>query len=242
MNANGHCPRCGSLIPADAPRGSCPACFFRKALGDEDGGNTGLTLSPAAGASVPGSLAVTLGLVPRVLLRDTDPVTGPGPVVRPGSPEMPAPGERSERLQLLGEVARGGMGAILKGRDTDIGRDLAVKVLLEQHVGNPELVRRFVEEAQIAGQLQHPGVVPIYELGVLPGRRPYIAMKLVKDHTLATLLDDRRGPYAERSRLLGVFEQVCMAMAYAPALASVRDPWRRPLKPSATAGGPSGMT
>jgi hypothetical protein len=48
---------------------------------------------------------------------------------------------------------------LLKGRDTDIGRDLAVKVLLEQHVANPELVRRFVEEAQIAGQLQHPGVM-----------------------------------------------------------------------------------
>ena len=77
------------------------------------------------------------------------------------------------------------MGAVLKGRDADLGRDLAVKVLLEQHRDNPDLVRRFVEEAQIGGQLQHPGIVPIYELGAFADRRPYFAMKLVKGQTLA---------------------------------------------------------
>ena len=91
--------------------------------------------------------------VPRVLLRDTEaePQT---PVVRPSSAEMP---EETGRYQLLGEIGRGGMGAVLKGRDPDLGRDLAVKVLLEEHQDDPELVRRFVEEAQIGGQLQHPG-------------------------------------------------------------------------------------
>ena len=98
---------------------------------------------------------------------------------------MPAPGDRPDRLQLLGEIARGGMGAVLKGRDADLGRDLAVKVLLERHRDDPELVRRFVEEAQIGGQLQHPGIVPVYELGAFADRRPYFAMKLVKGRTLA---------------------------------------------------------
>ena len=50
------------------------------------------------------------------------------------------------------------------------------------------MVRRFVEEAQIAGQLQHPGIVPVYELGTLADGRPYFAMKLVKGRTLADLL------------------------------------------------------
>ena len=77
------------------------------------------------------------------------------------------------------------MGAILKGRDVDLGRDLAIKVLLESHQGNPDVVSRFVEEAQIGGQLQHPGIVPVYELGTFPDRRPYFAMKLVKGRTLA---------------------------------------------------------
>ena len=55
------------------------------------------------------------------------------------------------------------MGVVLKGRDVDLGRDVAVKVLLEKHRDSPEMVRRFAEEAQIAGQLQHPGLVPVYE-------------------------------------------------------------------------------
>ncbi len=97
------------------------------------------------------------------------------------------------RYHLLGEIARGGMGVVLKGRDADLGRDLAVKVLLEKHRDNPELVRRFVEEAQIGGQLQHPGIVPVYELGQLPDQRLFIAMKLLKGRTLAALLDARQG-------------------------------------------------
>ena len=120
------------------------------------------------------------------------------------------------------------MGAILKGRDIDLGRDLAIKVLLEQHVKSPELIRRFVEEAQISGQLQHPGIVPIYELGVMGDRRPYIAMKLVKGQTLASLLDDRSSAAADRTRLLGIFEHVCLTMAYAHARGVIH----RDLKPS----------
>ncbi len=152
----------------------------------------------------------------------------PRPVVRPSSAEMPDPSDRLARLQLLGEVARGGMGVIIKGHDSDLGRDLAVKVLLEQHRENPDLIRRFVEEAQISGQLQHPGVVPVYELGTLADHRPYFAMKLVKGRTLAVLLAERAGPAEDRPRLLGIFEQVCLTMAYA----HVRGVIHRDLKPS----------
>jgi serine/threonine-protein kinase len=141
---------------------------------------------------------------------------------------MSDPSDRLARLQLLGELARGGMGVIIKGRDSDLGRDLAVKVLLEQHRENPDLIRRFVEEAQISGQLQHPGVVPVYELGTLADRRPYFAMKLVKGRTLAVLLEERAGPTEDRPRLLGIFEQVCLTMAYA----HVRGVIHRDLKPS----------
>ncbi len=141
--------------------------------------------------SVLGKLTETVGSVPSVLLRDTDLDTGPGPVIQPGSTEMPAPCVRTARLQLLGEIARGGMGAVLKGRDTDLGRDLAVKVLLDRHRDSPEMVRRFIEEAQIGGQLQHPGIVPVYELGQFADLRPFFAMKLVKGQTLAALLAQR---------------------------------------------------
>src|SRR5262249_5973568 len=151
----------------------------------------GATAALLGAASVLETLAATFGPLPRILLPDTDPGAEP-PLLRPGSPEMPSVAARSARLHLLGEIARGGMGVVLKGRDEDPGGDLAVKVRLEAHCDEPELVRRFIEEAQIAGQLQHPGIVPIHEVGTFADRRPYFTMKLVKGRTLAELLCDRR--------------------------------------------------
>jgi hypothetical protein len=183
----------------------------------------------SAGVSVLKLLGTTVGSVPRVRLRE-EPADGepPSPVLRPNSCEMPELPDRSARLQLLGEIARGGMGAVLRGRDIDLGRDLAVKVLLEAHGDQPELVRRFVEEAQIGGQLQHPGVVPIYELGAFADRRPFFTMKLVKGHTLAEILAKRDSPAGDLPRLLGAFAQVCQTMAYAHARGVIH----RDLKPS----------
>src|SRR5262249_22820105 len=74
---------------------------------------------------------------------------------------------------------------------------LAVKVLLEKHASRPEVARRFVEEAQIGGQLQHPGVVPVYDIGRF-GELPFFTMKLVKGQTLAALLSERADPAADR--------------------------------------------
>src|SRR5262249_36407052 len=145
-----------------------------------------------------------------------------------GSTEMPSPEARAARLRLLGEIARGGMGAVLKGRDEDLGRELAVKVLLERYRDDPELVRRFGEEAQIGGQFQHPGIVPIYELGTFADRRPYFAMKLVKGQTLAALLAGRPSPSESLPRFLSIFEQVCQTVAYAHARGVIH----RDLKPS----------
>ncbi len=206
MSSEPTCTDCGAPLPADAPRGLCPNCLMGAALSrsvNGSGAGNELTVSlqpsgsaPSTFAAVGGlaTLAGTLGGLPRVLLRDTESDPGPDPVVRPASPEVPSLADRSARLQLFGEIARGGMGAVLKGRDVDLGRDLAVKVLLEKHRDHPDLMRRFIEEAQIAGQLQHPGVVPIYELGAFADRRPYFAMKLVKGRTLADVLAGRQGP------------------------------------------------
>jgi serine/threonine-protein kinase len=141
---------------------------------------------------------------------------------------MPSPDQLPDKYQLFGEIARGGMGAVLRGRDADLGRDLAVKVLLEAHKDKPELVRRFVEEAQIGGQLQHPGVVPVYELGAFADRRPFFTMKLVKGRTLADWLRARPSPAGDLPRFLSIFESVCQTIAYA----HVRGVIHRDLKPS----------
>jgi serine/threonine-protein kinase len=127
-----------------------------------------------------------------------------------------------------GEIARGGVGVVLKGHDVDLGRDVALKVLREEHLRNPDLVARFVEEAQIGGQLQHPGIVPVYELGLRSDRRPFFTMKLVKGQTLAALLLERREVEQDRHRYLVIFEAVCQTMAYAHSRGVVH----RDLKPS----------
>jgi serine/threonine protein kinase len=187
----------------------------------------GLALAFGPGPASRGALATltdSIGPLPSVLLRDTEDGRE-ALLVRPRSPEVPGD---AGRYQLFGEIARGGMGAVLKGRDADLGRDLAVKVLLEQHRDNPDYVRRFVEEAQIGGQLQHPGIVPVYELGAFPDRRPFFTMKLVKGRTLAELLGERQEPAAELPRLLGIFEHVSQTVAYAHARGVIH----RDLKPS----------
>ena len=173
--------------------------------------------------SVLARLEAAIGLDTRVHLRDAA-VTDDGPLVRPtdGGTRM------AGRYRILGEIARGGVGVILKGRDVNLGRDLAMKVLRDDHAGNAELIQRFVEEAQIGGQLQHPGIVPVYELGVDDQQRPYFTMKLIQGETLARLLETRSGPDDDRVRFLRIFEQVCDAMAYAHARGVVH----RDLKPA----------
>ena len=141
---------------------------------------------------------------------------------------MPDLSGQPSRYQLIGELARGGMGAIFQGRDLELGRDLAVKVIREEHRDHPEMVRRFVEEAQIGGQLQHPGITPVHDLGRFPDGRLFIAMKLVRGRTLAALLEARGGPDEDRMQFLSIFEQVCQAMAYAHSRGVIH----RDLKPS----------
>ena len=223
------CRGCGEKRPADAPSGLCPACLLKAGLLGEGSElpDVTITFGPAS-SSVLASFGEAFGNIPPVLLRDADSSTDPGPVIRPSSPEIPDPSERSARLQLFGEIARGGMGAVFKGRDSDLGRDLAVKILLESHRDKPEMIRRFIEEAQIAGQLQHPGIVPIYELGAFGDRRPYFAMKLVKGHTLAEILAKRKTPGDGLPRFLSIFESICQTMAYAHARGVIH----RDLKPS----------
>lgn len=176
-----------------------------------------------ASQSVLRSLGQTVN-VPRVMLKDVD---VDDPIARPNSPEVPN-ADSDSRYQLLGEIARGGMGAILKGRDTDLGRDLAVKVLLDSHKDKPDVIQRFIEEAQIGGQLQHPGIAPIYELGQFADQRPFFSMKLVKGDTLAKLLSDRDDVTTDRGKLLGIFEQICQTMAYAHSRGVIH----RDLKPA----------
>jgi serine/threonine protein kinase len=141
-------------------------------------------------------------------------------------------GGSGERYLVAEEIARGGMGAVLRAVDCDIRREVAVKYLLDQ--ADPRSKARFVEEAQITGQLEHPNIVPIHELGVDAHKRLFFSMKIVKGHSLAQILDDLRLKPLEAekasplSRLLNVFVNVCHALAYAHARGVIH----RDLKPA----------
>jgi WD40 repeat protein/serine/threonine protein kinase len=119
------------------------------------------------------------------------------------------------RFQLGYELAHGGMGVVYCARDEPLGRDVAVKVLHERYLVDSLVGQRFLDEARITAQLQHPGIPPVFEVGQLADERPYLAMKLIKGRTLADLLNERPEPASDRGRFLAMFEQICQAVAYA---------------------------
>jgi serine/threonine-protein kinase len=107
------------------------------------------------------------------------------------------------------------MGVIYRARDQSLGRDVAVKVLHERYRADSLVGQRFLDEARITAQLQHPGIPPVFEVGRLEDERPYLAMKLIKGRTLAHLLEEGSNPASGRGRFLAIFEQICQAVGYA---------------------------
>lgn len=116
---------------------------------------------------------------------------------------------------LLEELGRGGMGVVYRVRDERIGRDVAMKVMRAEAAADRRATQRFLSEACITGQLQHPGIPPVYEVGRLADERPYFVMKLVKGQTLHSLLHARRDVNEERGRFLAIFDNLCQAVSYA---------------------------
>ena len=130
------------------------------------------------------------------------------------------------RYALKGEVARGGMGAILRVWDEDLHRDLAMKVVIGKSSGGetpvelppePQQVARFVEEAQVTGQLDHPGIVPVHELGIDDHGGVYFTMRLVHGRELRRIFElvETGEEGWNTTRAVGVLLRVCEAMAYA---------------------------
>ena len=125
---------------------------------------------------------------------------------------------------LTEEIGRGGMGVVYRAEDSSLSRDVAVKILQFHFPASGFSARRFVEEGRITGQLQHPAIPPIHQIGALPDGRPFLVMKLIKGRTLATIL----GEAGDRGHFVAVFEQVCQAVGYAHA----RKVIHRDLKPA----------
>jgi serine/threonine-protein kinase len=194
------------------------------------GGDVQASLAEAAGADVRGALAsIPDADVERSVAALPDTPARPTRVA-PAAEDFSTvpPAACAGRNILYEEIGCGGIGRVLRGRDAELRRDLAVKVLRDEYRNDAKVQRRFVEEAQISGQLQHPGVVPIHELGRFPDGQPYFTMKLVKGRTLAALLNEHPDPGQDLSRFLTIFQQVCQTVAYAHSKGVIH----RDLKPA----------
>ncbi len=126
---------------------------------------------------------------------------------------------REKKYDIGRVVAQGGMGAILDAREATIERRVAMKVMLAG--SSPDDLSRFIAEAKITGQLEHPSIVPIYELSVDENGQPFYTMKMVRGITLRKVLELLAEGIAETVKkyplaaLLTIFQKVCDAIAFA---------------------------
>jgi serine/threonine protein kinase/tetratricopeptide (TPR) repeat protein len=119
------------------------------------------------------------------------------------------------RYQIFEEIGRGGMGIVFRAKDKRLQRDVAMKVISPSRIYDSSFIDRFIEEAQISGQLQHPSIVPVYDIGKLDSGHLFFTMKLVRGETLASLLLKRTAPSDALDHWLGIFYQLCQAVAFA---------------------------
>jgi len=156
-----------------------------------------------------------------------------------GQRVAPAPAVVRDGRYDIGElVGSGGQGDVYRVFDRELRRHMVMKVIGPDSAGDPIALARFVQEAQITAQLQHPNIVPVHEVGTLTNGNRYYTMAEVRGRTLTTVIDAVHAASAEDwgvepggfgfRRLIDIFERVCEAVGYAHACGVVH----RDLKPS----------
>ncbi len=141
------------------------------------------------------------------------------------------------RYDDLGRIGMGGMGEVRRVRDRRLGRILAFKVIHAPALNRASIVSRFLEEAQVTAQLQHPGIIPIHDLGTLSDGRLWFTMKEVSGQTFGEIIAQVHAVSETRwqrsasgwtlRRLVDALRQVCEAVGYAHSRGVVH----RDLKP-----------
>ncbi len=153
-----------------------------------------------------------------------------------------------QRFRVLRLHARGGLGAVFVALDAELNREVALKQILEKHADDPVSRARFLLEAEVTGGLEHPGIVPVYGLGIDADGRPYYAMRFVRGDSLKEAIDRFHADPAlkadpgrrslELRQLLRRFTDVCNAIEYAHS----RGVLHRDIKPANVIVGKHGET
>ncbi|KAF0245717.1 MAG: hypothetical protein FD180_1381 [Planctomycetota bacterium] len=156
------------------------------------------------------------------------------------------PKSRERRYVIGAEIARGGLGRVVEARDGNLGREVAIKLVLDGL--DQELSRRFVREAQLAARLDHPHIVPVYDFDEMKapggGKGLFLCMKRIRGRNLGVLLagitpeEARDAGRYSRGRLLKIFQDICLGIAFAHSKGVIH----RDLKPANVMIGEYGET
>jgi tRNA A-37 threonylcarbamoyl transferase component Bud32 len=155
-------------------------------------------------------------------------------------PYIPSSQSEGDRFLVLRPHAQGGLGEVFIALDQEVHREVALKEIQARYASDPESRARFVREAEITGGLEHPGIVPVYGLGVHADGRPYYAMRFIQGETLKEAIARLHtgAPGVTLRSLLTRFVAVCNAVAYAHS----RGVLHRDLKPANVMLGKYGET
>jgi eukaryotic-like serine/threonine-protein kinase len=155
-----------------------------------------------------------------------------------GAPNVDPRPAGGSRFRVLRAHAKGGLGEVFVARDEELHREVALKQILDRHADNAQSRARFVQEAEITGSLEHPGIVPVYGLGTDADGRPFYAMRFIRGDSLQDAITrfhqtdaaggDRGERVLELRKLLGHLIAVCNAIEYAHS----RGVLHRDIKPS----------